>query len=181
MTDLAVQKDKRSTTSVDLKDMKQPWLAWCASHDLTPSEGFRRVIAAILARNPAGEGADSSDARAGQDARVRLRLRPAEKIAMEVRAEKEGMSIGRWLTGLVRIQLTGDSQFSKDEIAALTASNRALMALGRNVNQIARHMNERADKDELTLAQAELIAQEIKTHTRMVSSLLDANSERWRR
>jgi hypothetical protein len=150
--DLVLEKDKRSITSVDLKDLKQPWLSWCSSHGLTPSEGFRRLIAAVLARNPEGDAETARPPHGYQDARVRLRLKPAENSAMAAVAEREGMTIGRWLTGLVRVHLIGDSQFSRDEIAALTASSRALMALGRNVNQIARHMNEWADKDEMTLS-----------------------------
>jgi hypothetical protein len=81
----------------------------------------------------------------------------------------------------VRLHLTGEPQFGEDEVRALTRSSQLLLALGRNVNQIARNMNARAESDELTLAQIEYLADLIRSHTESVSALLTANSRRWRR
>ncbi len=91
------------------------------------------------------------------------------------------MSLPRWLTGLVRLHLVGEQQFGEVEVKALARSSQVLLALGRNINQIARNMNQRVDSDELTLAQIEYLADLIKTHTEAVSAVLTANSRRWRR
>jgi hypothetical protein len=95
-------------------------------------------------------------------------------------AIEEGMTVSRWLVGLARVRLAGDTSFSTAEVEALARSSQTLAAIGRNVNQIARHMNERPDKDELTLAQIELVVREVREHTKIVTGLLAANSDRWR-
>lgn len=170
---------------VDLKDLKGPWTEWCATRDLTPSEAVRRVLRRVLDGNPKSEFAphpadfdvEGCDGRR----RLEIRLTPAEHLALTAVADREGMSLPRWLTGLVRLNLTGEQQFGEGEVEALTRSSQVLLALGRNVNQIARNMNQRVDRDELTLAQIEYLADLIKKHTEAVSAVLTANSRRWRR
>lgn len=171
--------------AVDLKDLHSPWMTWCTSRGLVPSDAVRRVLRRVI------EGANNSEALpypedyaegAGSDRRrLEIRLTAAEHAALTVVADREGMSLPRWLTGLVRLHLTGEQQFGGDEVAALARSSQVLLALGRNINQIARNINQRSEGDELTLAQIEHLAGLIKTHTLSVAAVLNANSRRWRR
>lgn len=185
--DDAAPKTKRlrpTTLVVVLKDLKEPWRAWCRARGLTPSEAVRQVLRRVLDGPsseflPHPEALDSGES-AGRR-RVEIRLTQAEHTALSAVADREGMSIPRWLTGLVRVHLTGDQQFGEAEVRALTRSSHALLAVGRNVNQIARNMNARSDADELTLAQVAYLQDLIRTHTKMVSAVLSANSRRWRR
>lgn len=170
---------------VDLKELKAPWAEWCAGRSLTPSEAVRRVLGVVLnGKDQAGFAPHLADFEAetgGERRRVEIRLTEAEHLALVEVAGREGMSVPRWLTGLVRLYLTGEQQFGEAEVEALARSSQVLLALGRNVNQIARNMNQRVDRDELTLAQIEYLANLIKTHTEAVSAVLTANSRRWRR
>ena len=177
-------RGRASLLHVDLKDMRLPWNAWCQQRGLTPSEGARRVVRVLL------DGKDLADVLshpaddeggAGERKRLEIRLTHAEHVALSEVAGREGMSLPRWLTGLVRLHLVGEQQFGEVEVKALARSSQVLLALGRNINQIARNMNQRLDSDELTLAQIEYLAELIKTHTEAVSAVLTANSRRWRR
>ena len=176
-------RGRASLLHVDLKDMRLPWSAWCQQRGLTPSEGARRVVRVLLDGKDLADVLSHPPDKSGAGARKRLeiRLTPAEHIALTEVATREGMSLPRWLTGLVRIHLVGEQQFGEVEVKALARSSQVLLALGRNINQIARNMNQRLDSDELTLAQIEYLADLIKTHTETVSAVLTANSRRWRR
>lgn len=170
---------------VDLKVLRDPWIKWCLARGLTPSEGIRQALRRVVEGSPALDTlphpADFGVNADGGKKRLEIRLTNAEHIALTAVADREGMSLPRWLTGLVRLHLTGEQQFGEEEVRALTRSSQVLLAIGRNVNQIARNMNQRADKDELTLAQIEYLVELIKHHTEAVSDLLTANSRRWRR
>ena len=141
------------------------------------------MLAAVMADNPTepNDHEKTASREAGwRTARVQIRVTNAEHAAMTKAAIEEGMTVSRWLVGLARVRLAGDTSFSTVEVEALARSSQTLAAIGRNVNQIARHMNERPDKDEVTLAQIELIVREVRDHTRTVTALLAANSDRWR-
>ena len=174
-----------TTLVVVLKDLKKPWEAWCAVRGLTPSEAIRSVVKRLLDGNIASDSlphpADFHVASDASRRRLEIRLTAAEHQALTAAADREGMSVPRWLTGLVRLHLAGEQQFGDEEVRALTRSSQVLLALGRNVNQIARNMNSRVDSDELTLAQIDYLVGLIKTHTEAVSAVLTANSRRWRR
>jgi len=186
MVDQPKKRVRPTTLVVVLKDLKKPWEAWCRARQVTPSEAVRQVLRRVIEGAPASDTlphqADFGGSKTGgSKKRLEIRLTDVELAALKAVADREGMSVPRWLTGLVRLHLTGEPQFGEDEVRALTRSNQLLLALGRNVNQIARNMNARAESDELTLAQIEYLADLIRSHTEAVSALLTANSRRWRR
>lgn len=170
---------------VDLKTLKDPWFGWCARRSLTPSEAVRRVLGAMLKGNPDTEGlphpADFEDVAGDERRRIEIRVQDAEYLAAAAAADREGMSVPRWLTTLLKVHLTGDEPMGRSEIEALARSNQLLLALGRNINQIAYNMNQRVDKDELTLAQVEYVSAFLKEHAQAVAAVMQANSKRWRR
>jgi len=179
-----IEKNMRHTLVVDLGELKAPWKSWCASHGLTPSEAVRRVLQVAMKTNQSGEGAppvrQARALRNGSRKRFEISLSRSEYQDIADLARREGMTVARLFKSVVRRLTTGQAQFSSAELGALVISNRAIIALGRNVNQIARHMNERPDKDELSQAQLEVIMREIADHRRHIRGLLDANADRWR-
>lgn len=174
-----------SRIAVDLKDLHEPWLTWCSQRQLIPSDAVRRVLRRVIEGSPSAEVTPHPidfEGNAGNERRrLEIRLTAAEHLALIAVANREGMSVPRWLTGLVRLHLTGESQFGEEEVKALARSSQVLLALGRNINQITRNMSQRVDSDELTLAQIQYLAELVKIHTEAVSAVLTANSRRWRR
>lgn len=64
------------------------------------------------------------------------------------------------------------------EIDALGESNYQLLALGRNLNQIARRLNE-GHYGPITVNRIETLSRPIEKHTEVVSDAIRASLERW--
>ena len=143
------------------------------------------MLYAVLKSNPDSAAAphpsDYVDVGGDERRRVEIRISEAEFLAATAAADREGLSVPRWLVALLKVHLTGKEQLGRYEIEVLSRSNQLLLALGRNINQIAYNMNSRVDKDELTLAQIEYVATFLKEHTQATSAVMQANSRRWRR
>jgi hypothetical protein len=67
---------------------------------------------------------------------------------------------------------------SYGQIEALGESNYQLLAIGRNLNQIAKNLN-RGLQLTVTIEQIESLRKLIKDHTKRVSCVLRASVERW--
>lgn len=61
------------------------------------------------------------------------------------RGKLKGMPVSRWITALVQSNITRQPVMTDKEINVLRAVNRELSAIGRNVNQVARHLNAALD------------------------------------
>ncbi len=179
------KKPRTSLLHVDLKDQRDAWTEWCRRRGLTPSEAARRVLRAVVDGNPNAEAAphpsDYADVASDDRRRVEIRIPDAEYLALAEAADRDGMSVPRWLATLLKVHLTGQEPLGKYEIEVLSRSNQLLLALGRNINQIAYNMNQRVDKDELTLAQVEYVSNFLKEHTQAVAAVMQASSRLWRR
>lgn len=64
------------------------------------------------------------------------------KDAAIERSKAKGMRLGRWIAALVQSNILGQPVVVHDEVIALRESSRYLLAIGRNVNQIAKALNE---------------------------------------
>ncbi|WP_232917395.1 plasmid mobilization relaxosome protein MobC [Pseudomonas syringae] len=83
-----------------------------------------------------------------------------------------------WIVDAIRIGLTHEPQFSMSEIYALGESNYQLLALGRNLNQVARRLNE-GTYEPITVERIEALSRLINEHTKVVSDAIRASLERW--
>ncbi len=179
------KKPRRQLLHVDLKDQRDPWFQWCERRGLTPSEAVRHVLGAVLSGNPdrtvVPHPADFSEVAGDERRRIEIRVPEADYLAAAAAADREGMGVPRWLMTLLKVHLNGQEPLGRYEIEVLARSNQLLLALGRNINQIAYNMNQRVDKDELTLAQIEYVSTFLKEHTQAVAAVMQANSRRWRR
>jgi hypothetical protein len=110
--------------------------------------------------------------------RMEIRLTASERQALTRRAEEEGMTAQQWLIGLVRSNLARRPQFGMHELNALGESNYQLLAIGRNLNQIAKHLNEGLP-EQVTPAILEKLRAKIRAHVDIVSKVMRGNLERW--
>jgi hypothetical protein len=93
-------------------------------------------------------------------------------------AEKEGCSLQTWVVNVVRATLTRQPQVGMRELETLGESNYQLLAIGRNLNQIAKRLNEGAP-EQLTLREIRELKQQIDAHTGAVARAIRASVERW--
>ena len=77
-----------------------------------------------------------------------------------------------------RATLTRQPQFGMRELDALGESNYQLLAIGRNLNQIAKRLNEGLPET-VTVQHIEKLRKVIEQHTEVVSKAMRASLERW--
>lgn len=165
--------------NIDLQHYKQPWIDYCCAHGTTPSEAFRMVVAKLtgdlVVSVPAEEPVDEGKVRR------EIRLTHAELQAVEVLAEQEGFAPTRWIVALVRARLGYGAQLGQQELELLARSNMKILAMGRNLNQIAKGIlanpRYRTECPPELIEAANILIQE---HANRVASVLTSNVQRWR-
>lgn len=175
---------RKTTLSIRLDgDLKQRWQALCLRQGSTPSDGLRQIIVRLLN----GSATDASPTPSTHEQpdtsrrRLELRLTETEYARIEALALQQGMSANRWVIHLIRANLSGEPQFGMTELRTLGESNSRLLAIGRNLNQITRHMNAgRALETVVTAERIDTLTRHIKTHTARVADIMRANIDRWR-
>ncbi len=170
--------------NVDLQGYKDPWVKLCQTRGVTPSDAIRELIARELVKDEGGQSnwkavQDSPDD--GERIRKEIRFTQSEYEAAEKLAFQEGLPFTRWVVSLVRARLTGSPQFTQPELEELAKSNLRLLALGRNLNQIARALNSTPhDREAYRLDLVEEIAAAVKSHAKKVATVMSANVNRWK-
>ena len=163
-------------------ELKARWLAFCASIGRTPGAAIKEAIEAQLAEHEKAAAKTYQQAPEAVPSepkeRFEILLTASEKAALRERANVERCSMRRWVVDAIRAGLTGEPQFGMSEIEALGQSNYQLLAVGRNLNQIARRLN--AGKYEpVTVARIDRLSEQIETHTEAVQRAMRASLERW--
>lgn len=111
--------------------------------------------------------------------RKELRLKPSLMKAINEKAAQVGMKPNQYIISVLTANVTKDSIFfSQEEALKLGESNSQLLAIGRNLNQMAKNMNqgiyESYDREFV-----ERVHQLVKAQVRHVFTLLEHNKKRW--
>ena len=163
-------------------DLKARWVDYCAGLGKTPGAALKEAIEQQLekaAKSPppplrqTGQAPDNEP-----KVRFEILMTKSEKMAVLERSNLERCSQRRWIIDAIRAGLTHEPQFSMSEIDALGESNYQLLAIGRNLNQVAKAMNE-GRRDTVTIESIERLRQIIDEHTDKVSRAIGASLERW--
>jgi hypothetical protein len=167
-----------------LGPLKKPWADYCGSLGKRPGAAIKEGIEHQLKR--AGKLGSSKTYQQmketpDDDPKVRFEilLTKSERAAVLERSDLEVCSSRRWIVDGIRASLTNEPQFSMKEIEVLGESNYQLLAIGRNLNQIAKVMNE-GRQDSVTIMEIEQLREYIDTHTEKVSGAIRASLERWK-
>ena len=177
-------RPRPNSLSVDLKEWKVPFVTWCRANGTTPTDALCRMVARVIGGRAASELRQGRAVKGeGERASVKrkIALTPSEFLAVTSLAEGEGFSVPKWLVALVRARLTGEPQPGQAELEQLTRSNVALLAIGRNLNQIAKVLNSNPrDHAAYNVALIEELEASIKAHAKIVSAVMTSNAARWR-
>lgn len=169
--------------TVDLGDLKAPWVEWCAQQQVTPSQALRQLLCQTLERAPRARFTPHRIVtRRGErpTRQVSFRLTPSEYAALATRAKTEGYRPTHWLKAMIRVQLTRQPSLSDPERQAVAHSTKQLLALGRNLNQIARALNKAPTQQ--AAVRLELLTDlstRIRAHVDQITALTRASLERW--
>lgn len=167
-----------------LGHLRDAWAVHCRRSGLNASEGMRNLLQSVLAKKPRKPSANlelpASTISAPEKLTIRLNrreIRDAEAFIGRLGIK----SINRWIVGLVRAQLYAEPILSDPELEALVNSTGELRAIGRNLNQIARHLNYGEPLEHGSLDVLTTLNQHIDAHTKSVTAILSKNVSRWRR
>lgn len=182
-------KGRPTQVTMDLLAYKQPWLDWCKTSGVTPSDAFRQIVARLVA----GKGGATARPIAARPApvartaeerptvRKEISLTATELTRVEALAHEEGFSVSRWLVATVRARLTGTRPLGQRELEVLRQSNAQLLAVGRNLNQIAKALNQTPqDRKLFRVTQIEALSAQIKAHSVAVANVMAEDLRRWR-
>ncbi len=172
---------KNAYLNVYLGSVKEPWANYCKTLGKKPGAAIKEAIEQQLAKaeaNPQPKTYRQTETVKESKERFEILLTVSEKAAVKQRAITERCSMRRWIVDAIRVGLTSEAQFNMPEIDVLGESNYQLLALGRNLNQIARSLNE-GRYEPVTIERIEALSQLIKKHTEVVSSAIRASLERW--
>ncbi|WHZ29164.1 MAG: hypothetical protein OJF51_003965 [Nitrospira sp.] len=175
---------KRITTvTVDLGELKAPWQTWCQDHGITPSHALRQALRLTMDRRATRTPAPRSRVsprRERATARMEVHLTASELAALKRMAGHEGYMPTKWVVAMVRTKLTGQPQVGQPELETLARSNQQLLALGRNLNQIAKVLNTAPqNKAVFRVEVITELSRVIQAHTKKVSDVLRGTVERW--
>lgn len=164
-------------------DLKARWVDYCAGLGKTPGAAVKEAIEQQLekaAKFPPPKTFQQTKEAPDREPKVRFEIlmTPSEKAAVHERSNLERCSQRRWIIDAIRAGLTNEPQFGMKEIEALGESNYQLLAIGRNLNQVAKTMNE-GRRDSVTIESIARLRQIIDAHTDKVSGAIRASVERW--
>lgn len=177
-----MQPVKRSL-NVHLGELREPWDDYCANRNKKPATALRELVVAELAQNiekPKALALSQVSGEADTRPKVRkdVRFTQSEYEQIEAACELEDVSFQRWLINLVRANLTSEPQFNMKETQVLWESCYQLRAIGRNINQIAKQLNEGKSR-ELGERKLDYLVELINSHTELVNNMVAANVNRW--
>lgn len=172
---------KNAYLNVYLGPVKEPWANYCKTLGKKPGAAIKEAIEQQLAKaeaNPQPKTYRQTESVKEPKERFEILLTVSEKSAVKERAITERCSMRRWIVDAIRTGLTHEPQFGMSEIDALGESNYQLLALGRNLNQIARRLNE-GHYEPITVERIDALSRLIDKHTDVVSDAIRASLERW--
>ena len=155
--------------------------ALAARRGQSSSELLRAIVARELAGGPGQLEDIEADPENSDVRRMTIRVPAFVHEAVIARSAMYGMRPSKWVSALVQSSVARMPVFADKELEALEASNRELFAIGRNINQMARVLNEAHFKTEQVRIEklAELAAYIRKTRD-SIRGLIRASRGVWR-
>lgn len=193
-TKLGLTKDKTAIYGFRVpKTLLADWKAFVVANSDTAQEGLRAAMRTLLGQKrtissgqeafvaPPARTAQERCIEAGRKKRIQLLLTESEHKALAEIAESKECSIQYWLVGLIRAVLIRGITVGGAELKALGESNYQLMAIGRNLNQIAHQINADPGKHlhKLRAEQIDALAVLVDDHRRKTHAVILSCSERW--
>jgi Bacterial mobilisation protein (MobC) len=109
---------------------------------ITESALIKQLLEVVLRSSAAAALSRLERPRSPRDVRLYVRLDPDDRLMLNERAAARGMPSATYVAVLVRSHLRNLAPLPKQELLALKSAVAELGAIGRNLNQIARAMNQ---------------------------------------
>lgn len=160
-------------------ETKQRFAGAAARQSLSESALLKRLVEQMLASAPSDHLAEPISPSDSRYARLTVRLAPADRALLRERANARTMYAATYVSVLVRSHLRRVAPLPDRELSSLQASVRELAAIGRNLNTMARLLQQDAHQavPGLQEVQAMLrVCEALRDHFR---ALIKANLISW--
>jgi predicted DNA binding CopG/RHH family protein len=159
--------------------IKADFINMANNHGLTESELLRLLITNALSNQdqqltPKEKGVDI------EITELKIRLPKFLIEQAKAKAKTQGMATSRWIKSLVQSNLIQPPVLIDSAIIALKETDRELAAVGNNLNQIARKLNESIFKIEwVKIEKLEEVKQEVKSVRAAIDELIKVSRNGW--
>lgn len=168
------------TTLVDTR-LKAEFKGRAKAIEKSESDLLRMIVIDALGRAGKTAAVIAPNAEDAKADRMTVRMAAFLLKAVRKRAKAKNMSASRWVASLVQSNLMRDPVMSDAEIVALRESNRELAAIGRNLNQIARALNDNFNEtDRLKLQLLDVLLESIKDNRGTIRALVRTSLKVWK-
>lgn len=183
MSDSLSSPSKRHQLRFDAGPHGPEFEALCALEGVKPKDLLRRLIAAHVVAHKPGPAKQKARVavgeRDGPKRRRELRFTPSEENLLESAALRHGCSVRDYIVAVARAH-AGDARVGENERAMLGKINYQLLAIGRNINQIAHRANAFDGVTQQQLDDLQGLERALRELSTQVHQHLIAGRERWR-
>ncbi|PZN85525.1 MAG: plasmid mobilization relaxosome protein MobC [Candidatus Methylumidiphilus alinenensis] len=169
-------------TKVD-EDLKQLFKQQTKNNGLSESELLRLIVIEAMGKAQFSESNKTDltpDTEKSETERITVRMPSFLMQAAKEKGKAKGMATSRWIAALVQSNIAKNPVMADQELNNLKASIRELNAIGRNINQMARALNEsRNNTDKVNLDTLYLLGDSLKRNLSAVRELVRASQQVW--
>jgi len=169
-------------TQVDI-ELKQRFQKLSKSNGLSESELLRSIVIDAMRNiefNESDKFGLNLDFEKSETERITVRMPSFLMQAAKEKGKAKGMATSRWIAALVQSNIAKNPVMADQELNNLKASIRELNAIGRNINQMARALNEsRNNTDKVNLDTLYLLGDSLKRNLSAVRELVRASQQVW--
>ena len=169
-------------TKVD-EDLKQLFKQQTKNNGLSESELLRLIVIEAMGKAQFSESNKTDltpDTEKSETERITVRMPSFLMQAAKEKGKAKGMATSRWIAALVQSNIAKNPVMADQELNNLKASIRELNAIGRNINQMARALNEsRNNTDKVNLDTLYLLGNSLKRNLSAVRELVRASQKVW--
>ncbi len=160
--------------------LKTRFQSLASAQGLSESELLRQVVLNSLGENGSTVAPVDPDPKKSDTKRMTIRLARFLTEPVKLRAKSKSMAPSRWISALVQSNILKQPVMDDAELQVLRASNRELAAIGRNLNQIAKSLNEAFHKTErVRLDRLAELNHAIEANRLAIQSLVRASQNTW--
>lgn len=161
-------------------EVKTRFRLMAKAHKKTQEEFLRQVLEAVVNQDePEIKVVEPVNGRLESD-RMRFAFPKFLLDAIDLRAKAQGMGRRRWIEALVQSNLTKNPVMNYSEVALLRANLRELGAIGRNINQIAKALNEAFHETErVRLDRLDELLKGIIENRKIIRALIRSSQDAW--
>ena len=167
-------------------ELKSLFLQKAEESNLSESELLRKLVLDFFAHEKNKDEVEDvltavePDAENAENEKMTIRLPRFLVDAVKEKANANGMVTSRWIAALVQSSLMQKPVMADQELTVLRSNIRELNAIGRNINQMARALNEsKNNTDKVKLDNLDLLRNYLDRNIAFVRGLVRASQQAW--